>query len=219
MKEGFVLDRTKFDAALRQFRQSSRRAIRDVLVEQARGVMRKIVDWTPPGGKRAQGSAAKARGEAKVEADIRKLMEPGRGKDVSNESPASVHKANRSQGGRGPVRRRLNPRIKIRRADLVRYIREKQRRVGFLAAGWKAAAEKLKVNLPAWIKRHSAPGSAKISMTSMVVEVEARNFVSYKEFQDLERRVQSALDSQAAAMLRRVENYAIRKAAKQAGFR
>jgi hypothetical protein len=70
------LDKTKFDAALKEFRRNGKRAAEVVLREQARGVLRKIIDWTPPGGKNATGQGAKKRGEAKVERDILKLMQP-----------------------------------------------------------------------------------------------------------------------------------------------
>ncbi|MEI8311486.1 MAG: hypothetical protein WCH98_12095 [Verrucomicrobiota bacterium] len=226
------LDTTKFDAALKRFRAESRRAAAVVLREQAKGTLGKIIEWTPPGGKNATGQAAKKRGEAKVESDILKLMQPWVApkapinilraagmfvEEASNESPAAIHKANRSPTGR--VNRKLNPRIKIKAADLKRYIAAKKKMVGFLASGWKAAATKFGSSLPAWISRHSAPGMGKIKSDAVSIEVTATNQVQGAPRLDMERRVQSALDSQAAAMVRRVENFAVREAARKAGFR
>ena len=226
------LDKTKFDAALKEFRRNGKRAAEVVLREQARGVLRKIIDWTPPGGKNATGQGAKKRGEAKVERDILKLMQPhvppkapvnilrAAGmfvEEASNASPAAIHKANRSPTGR--VNRKLNPRIKIKASDLKRYIASKKKMVGFLASGWKAAATKLGVPVPAWVSRHSAPGEGKIKSTSVAIEVVATNKVKGSPALDIERRVQSALDSQAAAMVRRLENFAVREAARKAGFK
>jgi len=90
--------------------------------------------------------------------------------------------------------------------------------VGFLASGWKAAARKLNVPLPAWIDRHSAPGSQDVRSTATEISVTATNQVEGAPRLDMERRVQSALDSQAAAMERRVK-HAAREAARRAGFR
>ncbi len=226
------LDKTKFDAALKEFRRNGKRAAEVVLREQARGVLRKIIDWTPPGGKNATGQGAKKRGEAKVERDILKLMQPyvppkapvnilrAAGmfvEEASNASPAAIHKANRSPTGR--VNRKLNPRIKIKASDLKRYIASKKKMVGFLASGWKAAATKLGVPVPAWVSRHSAPGEGKIKSNAVAIEVVATNKVKGSPALDIERRVQSAIDSQAAAMVRRLESFAVREAARKAGFR
>ena len=226
------LDKTKFDAALKRFRAESRRAAAVVLREQAKGTLGKIIEWTPPGGKNATGQAAKKRGEARVERDILKLMQPWEApkapinilraagmfvEEASKELPAAIHKANRSPTGR--VNRKLNPRIKIKAADLKRYIAAKKKLVGFLASGWKAAAAKFGSGLPAWISRHSAPGIGKIKSDAVSIEVTATNQVKGAPRLDMERRVQSALDSQSAAMVRRVENFAVREAARKAGFR
>ena len=226
------LDTTNFQSALKEFRRNSKRAAGVVLREQARGVLRKIIEWTPPGGKNATGQGAKKRGEAKVERDILKLMEPlaaprvsanslraaGMFVDVaSNESPASIHKANRSPTGR--VNRTLRPRIKIKASDLKRYIASKKKMVGFLASGWKAAAEKLGVPVPAWVARHSAAGVGVVRSSAVMIEVSATNQVVGAPRLDMERRVQSAMNSQAAAMMRQVEHFAVRDAARRAGFR
>jgi hypothetical protein len=58
-----------------------------------------------------------------------------------------------------------------------------------------------------------------IKSTSTAIEVTATNSVRNAPKLDMERRVQSAIDSQATAMIRRVENFAVREAARQSGFR
>lgn len=182
------LDRTKFDAALKRFRGLSKKAVGVVLKEQARGVLRKVTDFTPPGGGGVQGTEAKKRGEAKVVGDIRKLMERGRGKNVSAEAAADIHRRNRDSRGR--VRRELSPKIKVRASDLAKLIRDKKRMVGFLASGWKAAASKFGARLPAWINRHAGPGSGRVRLNATMVEVSATNSVSYASRMDIERRLQ-----------------------------
>jgi hypothetical protein len=232
MSKKVSVDTANFQAAMKRFLRTSKRAARVVLKEQARGVLRKVVDWTPPGGKNAEGSAAKKRGEAAVERDILKLMRPVKtfGKDAdalraagmfietpSSESPAAIHKANRTKTGR--VRRKLSPKIAIKTSDLRRYIASKKKMVGFLASGWKSAAAKLGFSLPAWITRHSGSGGGQIKSSSTAIEVTATNSVKNAPRLDMERRVQSAIDSQAAAMVRRIEHFAVKQAAKQSGFR
>ena len=232
MSKQIELNTKAFDAALVRFRSISRRSLEIILREQARGVLRKVIDWTPPGGKKATGQSAKKRGEACVERDILKLMQPwtplrlpadilrAAGMFVdepSSQSPAAIHKANRTKTGR--VRRAITPRIKVKKADLAKLIRDKKRMVGFLASGWKPAAALLGVAVPAWVSRHSAPGVGSIRSTASSIEVTATNKVDGAPALDMERRVQSALDSQAAAMVRRIESYAAREAAKKAGFR
>jgi len=232
MSKNISVDTARFNEAMKRFMRTSKRAAGIVLKEQARSVLRKIVDWTPPGGKGAQGSAAKKRGEAAVERDILKLMRPvknyGRDADAlraagmfieapSNESPAAIHKANRSKTGR--VRRKLSPKIAIKASELRRYIATKKKMVGFLASGWKAAATKLGVSLPAWVTRHTGSGEGVIKSTTVSIEVTATNSVRNAPKLDMDRRVQNAINSQADAMTRRLENFAVRQAARQSGFR
>jgi len=219
MSKQIDLDTTKFQAALARFRTISKRSAEIVLREQARGTLRKIIDSTPPGGRNAQGQAAKKRGEAKVEGDIRKLMEGVAAKQASGESPAEVLRNNRSKDGKGAVVGNVVQKIKVRKSDLAKLIRDKKRMVGFLASGWKSAATKLGINIPAWISRHSAPGSGRIRSTATSIEVSATNQVEGAPALEMERRVQTALDLQAAAMVRRVEHFAAREAAKKAGFK
>jgi len=210
-------DRSKFDSALRKFRALSKKAVGTVLKEQARGIMRRVTEFTPPGGGGVQGQPAKKRGEAKVAGDIFKLMERGRKKEVSTEAPADIHRRNRD--ARGRVRRELTPKIKVRASDLARLVREKKRMVGFLASGWKAAASKFSARLPAWITRHAGQGSAKVRSDAAMVEVSATNSVNYASRLDIDRRIQSAIDGQAGAMQRQVEKLAVKEAARKAGFR
>lgn len=217
MSKNVEFDKRAFDQALKAFRAHSRKAVGQVLREQAKGVLKKIVEFTPPGSHKIQGSDAKKRGESKVESDIRKLMEPGRGKELSSDSPADIHRRNRDRRGR--VRRELSPKIKVRAGDLARLIREKKRMVGFLASGWRAAADKFGAKIPNWIRRHSGQGSSKEKSSSVMVEVSATNSVDYASSGDMERRVQQALNGQTRSIENQVKALAAKAAARKAGFR
>ena len=211
------LDKTKFDAALREFRRNSKKAVGQVLREQARGVVRQIAERTPPGGPNTSGRAAKQRGEAAVVGDITKIFVKARAKDAIKDDLAPLHK--RFRNSRGRVRRELHPKIKVRAGDLARLIKTKKAMVGFLASGWRTAASKFGAKLPAWITRHSGQGSAKEKSDAASVEVVATNSVGYADkAANMDKIVQASLDAQAGNMRRQVEHY-VAKAAKRAGFR
>ena len=236
------LDKTKFDAALRDFLKNSKKAVGQVLREQARLVVGQIAARTPPGGPNTSGRAAKQRGEAAVVRDIAKIMEKAgpkrrrrKGGDEDDErgdhsaalfditaaaavsDPAAIHK--RFRNSRGRVRREISPKIKVRAGDLTRLIKTKKAMVGFLASGWRTAASKFGVKLPAWITRHAGQGSAKEKSDAASVEVVATNSVGYADrAANMDKIVQASLDAQAGNMRRQVENY-VAKAAKRAGFR
>ena len=211
------LDKTKFDAALRDFLKNSKKAVGQVLREQARLVVGQIAARTPPGGPNTSGRAAKQRGEAAVAGDIGKIMVKARAKDAIKDDPAAIHK--RFRNSRGRVRREISPKIKVRAGDLARLIKTKKAMVGFLASGWRTAASKFGVKLPAWITRHTGQGSAKEKSDAASVEVVATNSVGYADrAANMDKIVQASLDAQAGNMRRQVENY-VAKAAKRAGFR
>ncbi len=211
------LDKTKFDAALRDFLKNSKKAVGQVLREQARLVVGQIAARTPPGGPNTSGRAAKQRGEAAVGGDIGKIMVKARAKDAIKDDPAPVHK--RFRNSRGRVRREISPKIKVRAGDLARLIKAKKAMVGFLASGWRTAASKFGVKLPAWITRHSGQGSAREKSDAASVEVVATNSVGYADrAANMDKIVQASLDAQAGNMRRQVEHF-VAKAAKRAGFR
>jgi len=225
-------DRTRFDAALREFRRYSRRSLQEVLRQQAKGIVRQIADRTPPGGPSTFGSQAKKRGEAAVERDIRKILVAGsynsraaaKDGDLSAANwanyvvdPASVHK--RYRNARGRVRREITPKIKVKAGDLKRLISAKKKMVGYLASGWKQAAAKFGAKLPAWITRHSGAGSSREVSSQVSIEVVATNSVGYADkAANINQIVQASLNAQAGNMRRQVESY-LARAAKRAGFR
>lgn len=75
---------------------------------------------------------------------------------VVGEATSKVHKENRNKRGR--VRKMKNPILVHQSATIKRLQREAQKRVGYAKAGWENAATRLKLPLPNWVKRHSAPG-------------------------------------------------------------
>lgn len=63
---------------------------------------------------------------------------------------------------------------------LIKAIAARKKNIGKLAAGWAAAAEKLNVKLPAWIKRHgTARGAVLLRLGRMSYSVRIQNDVPY----------------------------------------
>jgi hypothetical protein len=67
-----------------------------------------------------------------------------------------IHRKNRNKRGR--VRKMKNPILVHQASTIGRLQREAQKRVGYAKAGWENAATRLRLALPNWVKRHSAPG-------------------------------------------------------------
>jgi len=100
-------------------------------------------------------------------------------------------------------------------------LRELYKRVGFLAGGWNAAAQKLKAKVPGWISKHGTRfGGVTITLSSSGMSIKMENSVSFVgSVRGFSRRVQWALNNRAKAMEKRLADYAIKQAAKKAGFR
>lgn len=105
-------------------------------------------------------------------------------------------------------------------ADFQRFTRTLQKNVGILAAGWVPAALKLKVSVPAWVKRHGT-GSGNIVEISAAgrFRLELSNEVTYVgNVQDYERRIQKAINYQARKLDRQTDHL-VKKAIRAGGFR
>ena len=91
---------------------------------------------------------------------------------------------------------------------------------GPLAAGWNAGAAKLGAKLPAWVSRHGSGRSAISVVDSIrVFRITLTNAVKYvTNVADYGRRVQSAINIQAAKMRRRAE-FLLTRALKRAGWK
>lgn len=122
---------------------------------------------------------------------------------------------------RGRVKRNQSvQQIAIRPTEIDRHIKAKQKNIGFLAAGWLAAAESLKATkIPAWIKRHKgrAPGAVQYYEDEDYFRIEMANAVSYGAAAQLARIIPIAL-SAAAGGIRAEAKMRLLKAAQRAGL-
>ena len=194
---------------------------RELAEEAARGFVKEVVAITPPASKGKRGSAAKKAGEGAIIADLARVMvAAARRKGVTFGDPAAIHKRLRD-----PHTGRINPRnlkspYPVDASALRGLKRDLLKRVGELAAGWNAGAQKLGVKLPAWVARHgSKRSSAAVINTFRVFRIILTNAVKYvTSVESYDRRIQSAINIQGKKMQRRAE-FLLTRALRQAGWK
>jgi hypothetical protein len=216
MKSEIQVDTRAFMATAARFLATSKRDHLVVMREQAKGVIKELILLTPP-GRPGMSGGSRARGAARVKADILKLMK-GTAVDakVQRRDISAIHASRRRQGR---VTSRITPRILVPMDALRAYVREKQARVGRLASGWNTAAARLSYKPPAWIWRNDGPGTIEIRVTKSDIIIRATNQVAFaSEISMLEQRVQTALNIQRGKMERRLASY-LAKAAARSGLR
>lgn len=104
---------------------------------------------------------------------------------------------------------------------LTAYVKAQVAKIGILASGWNAAANRLGLSLPAWITRHgSSRGDCEIITTSRSLKIIVTNAVRFVgDVKGVDRRVQWALNNRARQMDKQMDNFAIKKATRAAGFK
>jgi hypothetical protein len=108
----------------------------------------------------------------------------------------------------------------VTKSDFAWFERENRKKVGKLASGWNAAAQKLGYNPPAWIRRHgTSRGQFDLVITPDRFSVTATNDVRFSnQVKGLERQIQTALNQQAEAMEKRLAFF-LEKQAARAGIK
>lgn len=212
----FKLDSRAFESALRKFARDSKKSADQVLKDEARRFVREVALVTPPN---QGGKMQKSRGTSAVRGDIKKIMAPTRRK--TKVDPWEVHRKFRNQRGRIGREFEKKRKYHINTAALREFVRKKTERVGFLAAGWNSAAQRLGTRLPNWITKHgSKNGSIRVVLNAMNMTISVVNSVPFiGNVADLRRRVQHALNVREGKLRRQTEDYAIKKAARRAGFK
>ena len=137
-------------------------------------------------------------------------------------SPEELHKRYRSPNT-GRIPKALKVPYKVKSSELRALQNKLFERVGWLAAGWNKAAQKLGLSgrqWPAWIARHSsAPGHCTITSTETLFRVEVANTVKFVgQVKDLNRWIQNSINYQANAMNREAVHL-LEKALKASGWR
>jgi len=194
---------------------------RELVEQAARGFTKEVVAITPPAGKGKRGSAAKKAGEAAIKADLARVMSAAaRRKGVALQDPREIHKRLRDlRTGRINPRNLKRP-YPVDAVALRSLRRELFARVGELAAGWNAGAQKLGVKLPAWVTRHGGQRSAvDVLNSARHFRITLTNAVKYvTTVATYDRRVQSAINIQARKMQRQAD-FLLTRALRQAGWK
>lgn len=100
--------------------------------------------------------------------------------------------------------------------DLARTLKS---RVGFAAAGFNAAAQALKARIPKYAKGKASPGSIQITANERRIRIVFTNDVEFIDnIPDIKRKLQYALDLQAAKIERQIPHI-LAKAGKLSGFK
>ena len=197
--------------------------------QAARGFVKKIVEITPPASEGVTGNAARQRGEQIIVSDIGRIMTGAVAQGTTRRtlldgrsgaaSAEELYKRFRdSRTGRINPAGLRHPYL-VPQAQVMALLRRLLGEVGWMAAGWNAAARSLKVGLPAWIRRHGdRAGSILVRTRGEIVRIEVTNKVKFVgNVKDYNRRIQKAVDYQAGAM-RRQAQYLMEKAVKKSGF-
>lgn len=177
MKPEFKVDTREFERSLVQYRVESGKSWREVIREQARLLLVRLLKLTPP-RKQTEGRKAVAGDIRRVMTDfgrfrfdnpkIQKEWEDrnwnamevifGRSDKLSRfDLSDDVHPAEhrRARNTRGRVPKGNSPKVLVKKpAKLKRYITGVQKRVGITKAGWAAGMRSLGAKLPAWVARH-----------------------------------------------------------------
>jgi len=208
LRINFDVDR--FNKALVAYAENSKRDITTIMQQQAKLIVRNVIEMTPPGKRGVKGKKARKLGEATVRADINRLFTPVRKQsevDVGANMKA-IHEGARAAGKNGRVPKRV-VKTRVKSGEFKEYLKSKLDNVGKLAGGWNPAAQKFGWNPPQWIKRHGAsPGSAKVSADDKAIKVKMINKVPYASRIDgLEERLSFAVDMQADNLIKQVNNH------------
>lgn len=175
---------------------------------QAKGVMKEVIANVPPAMGKAD-LAAKRIGEKAVERDIGKLFVAvsAQGRTPAPVAMESIHQAARTDKGRVAGRSRGRNRHRVSKAALQAYMRDAKKGVGQLAAGFLPAANAVGYRPPAWISRHSAPGSVSVRITSHSLRFRAVNNVAYaNKVTFIQSRIQRGINRQTAKIFLEVEH-------------
>ena len=225
----FKSDTKPFINAVNRYMEGSKRSRGEVMKIQAKGIMREVVQITPPAGfngktqEMTKGTAAKKKMEDIIEAQIRKILRPlGPHDKPALMSIEEIHKRYRSKSD-GNVHTNLHKgtdkRYRVNGADLVEYIKMRQKNAGFLAGGWMAAAKGLGVRLPQWIARHNSPGNLQIVEDGHGIKITATNGVKFAgSVKDLTRRLDYAIKIQTRKIELQIKHWEERQQ-KKTGMR
>jgi hypothetical protein len=214
------LDMGQIQEAIKNLEPHVKKSRKELVEQAAKGFLKTIATITPPASKKATGPDARKQGEATITSDLARVMLPVRPRRNSQfQSAEDIYKRLRDKRTGRINPRNLQKPYPVSRTEYNALRKKLRLRVGWLASGWNAAAQKLGVRLPAWIARHgTSEGIILVTSDGRRFRIVISNAVKFVgNVNDLERRIDKAIAYQANAMQRQAD-YLLHKAVKKAGF-
>lgn len=249
MADGFTLDYSKFETAAARLSAVSWGDLQALMRSQAKGFVDEVFKITPPAsGGKSTGRTALQMAEKRIDRDLRGVFKPVQIKgvraithlfgdtspDVGRRPPYLVRtkelhpdveavyrqrKGRQAGTGRKALSRGRRAAYYVDEAKLVALAKKLHGFVGWLAAGFNAAARELKARIPAYASRHKAPGTIRVEVSDSRIRITITNEVKYAAgVPGLQRRIQAALDKQAGKMERQIPHI-LKRAAESSGFK
>jgi len=234
--DGLTFYDEDYERQVERWARAAGKSLAEVLEDESAFVLKGLIRVTPPFSGKGSVSKAKKQGERKISRDLNRLFVPvqlkgmrtitqvfGRPIDpvqvpTRERHPdvgsiyANAKKAN--QSGRGS-HRFAKSKLYVDERKFRSIEKRQHKQVGYLGGGFGAAAMRLGVTLPAFMKRHAgrAPGSIRITSEENVLRVSMVNAVPYiNRIGGMEKRVlfvlsrrKRALDSKIKRALRENE--------------
>ena len=213
-------DMRRLQQAIKHLEPLVKKSRKELVEQAAKGFVKTVATVTPPASKGATGSTAKKQGEVAITNDLAKVMKAVRvRRGAQLQSAQDIYKRFRdARTGRINPRNLQNP-YPVSSTEYNALRKTLLARVGWLASGWNAAAQKLGVKLPVWITRHgTGAGIILVTNDGRRFRIEISNAVKFVgNVKDLDRRIQKSVDYQANAMQRKAD-FLLRKAVQKAGL-
>lgn len=215
-----------FQKSLEGILANSRRPLEKVMHDQAKGLVGKIIQNTPPFSSRKRGNVAKAAAKKRIATQINRTLEGVHAKRADATTESALRAAHESVRVQGVVKRRVKSRVRVPKGKLKAYIKRRQAKIGMLAAGWNKAADKFGVSArmrPAWVKKHRPNSAASVKVSASSIVIRFSNKVRFGEAVDLmDRRMKSSIRWQARANNKKLAHYlgkALKKGSRNAGWK
>ncbi len=234
-EETLIIDDQEFGEQLERFALYSGRSFEDELENQGKLLVRDILRLTPPSRFGASVSEAKRAGERSIRKNLRSVFS---GVNLKGQRQIT-HLFGRTDVAGLPFRtpttekhpdvkalyeqRKVGSGYRVRRGQRARYYVDERKlaaleqvlikRVGWAAAGFGPAAQRLGAAVPAYVRRHvgKAPGTVAVNTTGAILSIVITNRVDYvARLSGLQRRLNWAVARRKTAMEKQLP-YLIRR--------
>lgn len=234
-EETLIIDDQEFGEQLERFALYSGRSFEDELENQGKLLVRDILRLTPPSRFGASVSEAKRAGERSIRKNLRSVFA---GVNLKGQRQIT-HLFGRTDVPGLPFRtpttekhpevkalyeqRKVGSGYRVSRGQRARwYVDERKlaaleqvliKRVGWAAAGFGPAAQRLGAAVPAYVRRHvgKAPGTVAVNTTGAILSIVITNRVDYvAKLSGLQRRLNWAVARRKTAMEKQLP-YLIRR--------